>query len=43
LFTVFRKDVFDAWYYTPGGFAGGLPGVHNKHVLISGRRDGFGR
>jgi len=36
LYTVFRKDVFDAWYFTPGGFAGGLPGVHNKQVLIRG-------
>lgn len=36
LFTVFRRDVFAAWYFTPGGFAGGLPGVHNKQVLISG-------
>lgn len=36
LYTVFRKEVFDAWYFTPGGFAGGLPGVHNKQVLIRG-------
>jgi peptide/nickel transport system substrate-binding protein len=42
LYTVFRKDVFDAWYFTPGGFAGGLPGVHNKHVLITGRTAGVG-
>lgn len=36
LHTVFRRDVFDAWYFTPEGFAGGLPGVHNKQALISG-------
>lgn len=41
LVTAFRPTVFDAWYHTPGGFAGGLPGVHNKHVLITGRRGGL--
>jgi len=40
LYTVFRKDVFAAWYFTPGGFAGGLPGVRNKHALITGRGRG---
>lgn len=42
LFTVFRTDVFDRWYHTPGGFAGGLPGVNNKHVLVTGLRTGLG-
>lgn len=41
LFTVFRTAVLDAWYYTPGGFAGGLPGVRNKHVLVTGTREGI--
>lgn len=41
LATVFRREVFDAWYYTPGGFAGGLPGVRNKHVLVTGARRGL--
>lgn len=36
LYSVFRKSVFDRWYYTPGGFASGLPGVLNKQALIAG-------
>jgi len=38
---VFRRRVLDRWYVTPGGFAGGLPGVLNKHVLVTGRRTGL--
>lgn len=41
LFNAFRRDVFDRWYYTPGGFAGGLPGVDNKQVLITGSTTGL--
>ncbi|MDQ3371154.1 MAG: ABC transporter substrate-binding protein [Actinomycetota bacterium] len=41
LFSAFRKDVLDQWYYTPGGFAGGLPTVLNKHVLVTGSRTGL--
>jgi len=37
---VFRRSVFDRWYVTPGGFAGGLPGVLNKQVLVTGNRTG---
>jgi peptide/nickel transport system substrate-binding protein len=37
---VFRRRVFDRWYVTPGGFAGGLPGVLNKQVLVTGNRTG---
>jgi len=40
LFNAFRKQAFDRWYYTPGGFAGGLPGVLNKQVLVTGRKTG---
>lgn len=40
LFTVFRKRAFDRWYYTPGGFAGGLTGVFNKQVLVTGAKTG---
>jgi peptide/nickel transport system substrate-binding protein len=36
---VFRKSVFDRWYVTPGGFAGGLPGVLNKQALATGGRE----
>ncbi len=37
----FDKRHFDRWYVTPGGFAGGLPGVRNKHALITGNRTGL--
>lgn len=40
LFTVYRREVFDRWYVTPGGFAGGLEGVENKQVLITGSKTG---
>jgi peptide/nickel transport system substrate-binding protein len=38
---VFRRRALDRWYVTPGGFAGGLPGVLNKHVLVTGMRTGL--
>ncbi|MBA3329242.1 MAG: hypothetical protein H0T43_13170 [Solirubrobacterales bacterium] len=41
LVNVFDRRAFDGWYFTPGGFAGGLPGVHNKHALITGARTGL--
>ena len=41
LFNVSRKRAFDQWYYTPGGFAGGLPGVFNKHVFVTGSKAGL--
>jgi peptide/nickel transport system substrate-binding protein len=40
-FFVFRKDVFDQWYYTPGGFATGFSDVYNKHPYITGRKQGL--
>jgi len=36
----FRRSGFDAWYFTPGGFAGGIPGVFNKQVFVTGRQEG---
>lgn len=36
----FRKAAFDQWYFTPGGFAGGIPTVFNKQVFVTGRREG---
>jgi len=36
LFYAFRKNVFDQWYYTPGGFATGISDVYNKHPYITG-------
>ena len=41
LFSAFRRDVLDRWYYTPGGFAGGLPTVFNKHVFVTGSKTGL--
>jgi peptide/nickel transport system substrate-binding protein len=41
MYTAFRKSAFDRWYYTPGGYAGGITGVHNKQVLITGSRVGL--
>lgn len=40
LYAVFRKRALDCWYFTPGGFAGGLPDFENKQALITGRRTG---
>ena len=40
-FMAFRKNVFDQWYYTPGGFGPGLPDVYNKHPYITGRKTGL--
>lgn len=34
----FDEQVFDAWYFTPGGVWGAYPGALNKHALITGRK-----
>jgi len=41
LFNVHRKQAFDRWYVTPGGFAGGLTGVFDKQVLVTGSKVGL--
>lgn len=33
---IFNRQVFDAWYFTPGGIAGGQPSAENKAVFITG-------
>lgn len=33
---VFNTAVFDNWYYTPGGWGGGIPMPYNKHQFIVG-------
>jgi peptide/nickel transport system substrate-binding protein len=33
---VYNAAVFDHWYYTPGGFGGGVPMPYNKHQFIVG-------
>lgn len=40
-FQVFKKSVFDQWYYTPGGFAGGNPYAYNKQAYVTGRKTGL--
>ncbi|MBI4770499.1 MAG: hypothetical protein HY784_08850, partial [Chloroflexi bacterium] len=39
--TIFNADVLDGWYYTPGGFAGGIPTAFNKHFFITGEQTGL--
>jgi peptide/nickel transport system substrate-binding protein len=41
LFFAFRRNVFDQWYFTPGGFGTGIPDVFNKHAYITGRKAGL--
>ena len=41
LFYVYRKNVFDQWYYTPGGFGTGIADVYNKHSYITGHKQGL--
>jgi peptide/nickel transport system substrate-binding protein len=38
---VYNADVFDNWYYTPGGFGGGVPTPYNKHQFIVGVPEGL--
>ena len=38
---VFNAEVFDNWYYTPGGCGGGIPMPYNKHQFIVGLPTGL--
>ncbi len=38
---IFNADVFDNWYYTPGGWGGGIPMPYNKHQFIVGQPTGL--
>lgn len=40
-FHIYRKAVFDQWYFTPGGFASGIPTVYNKQAFVTGRKKGL--
>jgi len=40
-FNLVRKEAFDAWYYTPGGVAGVVPTLQNKHAFVTGRKTGI--
>lgn len=41
MFFVYRKDVFDQWYYTEKGFGPGIPDAYNKHMFVTGRKTGL--
>ena len=36
----YHKGVFDAWYFTPGGFGVGVPTVYNKQAFVTGQQEG---
>lgn len=38
---VFNAEVFDNWYYTPGGVASGIPTSQNKQQVIVGQPTGI--
>ena len=40
-FGIYRKAAFDQWYVTPGGVAGVVPTLYNKHVFVTGLRQGL--
>jgi peptide/nickel transport system substrate-binding protein len=38
---VYNAQVFDNWYFTPGGYGGGIPQPYNKHQYIVGVPEGL--
>jgi peptide/nickel transport system substrate-binding protein len=38
---VFNTETFDNWYFTPGGFGGGIPMPYNRHQFIVGEPEGL--
>ncbi len=38
---VYDAEVFDNWYFTPGGYGGGIPMPYNKHQFIIGEPEGL--
>jgi peptide/nickel transport system substrate-binding protein len=40
-FFVFRNEVFDQWYYAPGGMATGIPQPYNKQAFVTGQMTGL--
>jgi hypothetical protein len=38
---VYNGEVFDNWYFTPGGYGGGIPQPYNKHQYIVGQPKGL--
>lgn len=39
-FHIFREDVFDQWYFVPGGVGVRTPTVVNRQVFVTGRQEG---
>ncbi len=39
-FYIYKKSVFDQWYFTPGGFAGNIPVATNKQAFVTGVKTG---
>ena len=37
----YNAELFDNWYYTPGGHGGGIPMPYNKHQFIVGVSQGL--
>jgi peptide/nickel transport system substrate-binding protein len=37
----YNAQVFDNWYFTPGGYGGGIPMPYNKHQFIVGMPEGL--
>lgn len=40
-FSIWRRSVFDQWYYTPGGVGGVVPTITNKHLFVAGNPTGL--
>ena len=38
---VYNTELFDNWYFTPGGYGGGIPQPYNKHQFIVGTPEGL--
>ncbi|MCL7452147.1 MAG: ABC transporter substrate-binding protein [Anaerolineae bacterium] len=38
---VYNAEAFDNWYFTPGGYGGGIPQPYNKHQFIVGVPEGL--
>lgn len=38
---IFDQTVLGNWYFTPGGFASGIPMTWNKHLFVTGMKTGL--
>lgn len=39
-FHIFRQEIFDEWYFVPGGVGVRTPTVVNRQVFVTGRQEG---